>query len=297
MSKTNIKCPRCNSDKLYKFGMNKQAKQKYQCKQCKRQFAIGDGDGRPKLNNPKCPRCGKGTYLHHSYKHYNRYKCNNKKCNHIIVKHHTTNIDTASSELVSGSLSMKGMRFPLHVILTALTLYFLNNSSTRAISQFLMINSGIKVSHVTIASWTNKFAPFFKQKADKFKETLNLQSDDWHADETVVFINGERYYLWLAIDSETRFILAFHPSIYKIKNKNILIGIYYIVLCFLLLDPLYMSILSKFIGGGGDLNGIITGLKTSDIPFRIIFGIILIINILLFKNKVCPKYNRIFKEN
>lgn len=105
---------------------------------------------------------------------------------------------------------MKGMRFPLHVILTALTLYFLNNSSTRAISQFFMINSGIKVSHVTIANWTNKFAPFFKQKADKFKENLNLHSDDWHADETVVFINGERYYLWLAIDSETRFILAFH---------------------------------------------------------------------------------------
>ena len=73
-----------------------------------------------------------------------------------------------------------------------------------------MINSGIKVSHVTIASWTNKFAPFFKQKANKFKSSLNLQSDDWLADETVVFINGERYYLWLAIDSETRFILAFH---------------------------------------------------------------------------------------
>ena len=32
-----------------------------------------------------------------------------------------------------------------------------------------MINSGIKVSHVTIASWTNKFAPYFNQKADKFK--------------------------------------------------------------------------------------------------------------------------------
>ena len=164
MSKTNIKCPHCNSDKLYKFGMNKQAKQKYQCKH---QFAISDGDGRPKLNNPKSPRCDKGTYLHHAYKHYNRYKCN-----HIIVKHHTTNIDTASSELVSGSLSMKGMHFPLHVILTALTLYFLNNSSTRAISQFLMINAGIKVYHVTIPSWTNKFAPFFKQKADKFKLTI-----------------------------------------------------------------------------------------------------------------------------
>ena len=92
------------------------------------------------------------------------------------------------------------------------------------------------------------------------------------------------------------YILAFHPSVYKIKNKNILIGIYYITLCFLLLDPLYMSILSKFIGGG-DLNGIITGLKTSDIVFRIVFGIILIINMLLFKNKVCPRYNRIFKKS
>jgi DNA-directed RNA polymerase subunit RPC12/RpoP len=166
MNKTSIKCPRCYSDKLYKFGLNKQANQKYQCKQCKRQFALGDCDGLPKMNYPRCPKCGKVTYLHHSYKYYNRYKCNNKKCNHIIVKHHTRNIGDASSQLVTGSLSMKGMRFPLHVILTALTLYFLNNSSTRSISQFLMMNSNIKVSHVTIANWTNKFALFFKQKAD-----------------------------------------------------------------------------------------------------------------------------------
>lgn len=73
-----------------------------------------------------------------------------------------------------------------------------------------MVNFVIEVSHVTITSWTNKFAPFFKYKADKFKANLDLQSGDWHADETVVFINGEKYYLWLAINSETRFILAFH---------------------------------------------------------------------------------------
>ena len=105
MNKTNIKCPRCHSNKLYKFGLDKQANQKYQCRQCKRQFALGDGDRLPKMNYPKCPKCGKGTYLHHSYKYYNRYKCNNKKCNHIIVKHHTTNIDDASSKLVTGALS------------------------------------------------------------------------------------------------------------------------------------------------------------------------------------------------
>ena len=210
MNKTNIKCPRCHSHELYKFGLDKQANQKYQCKKCKRQFAPDSVSVERKSPYPRCPKCGCATYLHHQYKHYNRYKCGSKKCNHVIVQYHNTNIDPASNELITGSLSMKGMRFSLNTILTALTLYFLNNSSTRAIAQFLWVTQGIKVSHVTIASWTNKFAPFFKNKADKFKETLDLNSDDWHADETVVFINGERYYLWLAIDSETRFILAFH---------------------------------------------------------------------------------------
>ncbi|WP_410745802.1 IS6 family transposase, partial [Clostridium neonatale] len=210
MNKTKVKCPRCHSDQLYKFGLDKQANQKYQCKNCKRQFAPDSVSMPKKSKYPTCPKCGKSTFLHHSYKHYNRYKCGNKKCNHVIVHHHNLNIDDASSEKLTGSLSMKGMRFPLHIILTALTLYFLNNTSTRAIAHFLHTTANIKVSHVTIASWAHKFAPFFNLKADSFKDQLNLQSDDWHADETVVFINGEKYYLWLAIDSETRFILAFH---------------------------------------------------------------------------------------
>ena len=41
------------------------------------------------IKYPRCPKCGKGTSLHHSYKYYNRYKCTNKKCNHIIVKHNS----------------------------------------------------------------------------------------------------------------------------------------------------------------------------------------------------------------
>ena len=104
MNKTKVKCPRCHSDQLYKFGLDKQANQKYQC----------------------------------------------KKCNHVIVHHHSLNIDNTSSENLTESLSMKGMRFPLHVILTALTLYFLNNTSTRATAQSLYTTSNIKVSHVTI---------------------------------------------------------------------------------------------------------------------------------------------------
>ncbi|RXI80460.1 IS6 family transposase, partial [Clostridium perfringens] len=112
---------------------------------------------------------------------YNRYKCGSRKCNHAFSQYHNLNIDLASSEKLTDSLSMKGMRFPLHTILTALTLYFLNNTSTRAISQFLKVTSNISVSHVTISSWVHKFAPYFKEKAKIFNAQLDLNSDDWHA--------------------------------------------------------------------------------------------------------------------
>ena len=41
---------------------------------------------------------------------------------------------------------------------------------------------------------------------------LDFNSDEWHADETVVKINGQKYYIWFIIDSETRFVLGFHLS-------------------------------------------------------------------------------------
>lgn len=168
MNKTNIKYPRCHSDKLYKFGLNRQANQKYQCKKCKRQFAP---DYVSTVKKSKYTKCGKATFLHHAYEHYNHYKCGNKKCNHIIIHYHNFKIDNESSENLSGSLSMKGMRFPLHIILTALTLYFLNNFSTRAISQFLFATANIKVSHVTISNWVHKFAPFFKLSLSENQST------------------------------------------------------------------------------------------------------------------------------
>lgn len=61
MSKTNIKCPRYHSDKLYKFGLDKQANQKYQCKKCKHQFTP-DFVSNPIISKyPKYPKCNKVT--------------------------------------------------------------------------------------------------------------------------------------------------------------------------------------------------------------------------------------------
>lgn len=59
---------------------------------------------------------------------------------YIILKHHTTNIDIVSIKLIIGSLFIKGMRFQLHVILTVLTLYFLNNCTPAEITVFPIDN-------------------------------------------------------------------------------------------------------------------------------------------------------------
>lgn len=72
----------------------------------------------------------------------------------------------------------------------------------------MLINNGIKVSHVTIAS-------LFQSIAAKLSDFINLNSDEWHADETVVKINGKKYYVWFIIDFETRFVISFHLSPYK----------------------------------------------------------------------------------
>lgn len=56
----------------------------------------------------------------------------------------------------------------------------------------------------------HKFAPYFKEKAKIFNSQLDLNSDDWYAYEIMVFINGKKYYLWIAIDSQRCFVLSFH---------------------------------------------------------------------------------------
>ncbi|QCX33330.1 IS6 family transposase [Caloramator sp. E03] len=211
-----ISCPRCHSQNLYRFGKDKAGNQKYQCKDCRRQFTLEDYKGKKNRvlrGYPRCPVCGSGTYLHHDYEYYSHYTCNSKKCGHSIYVAKPINIPSASCELIKGKTDFKRMRFPLFLILTALNLYYLNGSSTRRISQFFKLTYNVKVSHVTIASWCKKFAPIFLSIANKLTENLDLSaSDEWHADETVVFINGKKHYIWLIIDSETRMVLGFNLS-------------------------------------------------------------------------------------
>ena len=52
----------------------------------------------------------------------------------------------------------------------------------------------INVSHVTISKWIKKFDKYFKSISDELTNDLYLgDSDEWHADETVVKINGKKH--------------------------------------------------------------------------------------------------------
>ena len=68
---------------------------------------------------------------------------------------------------------------------------------------------------------------------------------------------------------------------------------YYITIAMLLLDPLYLSVLCGFFGGG-DMNGI--ALLIPEWLARSFFGVLFVINGVLFWKVVLPKYKEAFTE-
>lgn len=208
-----LKCPKCNNNhKFYKYGKDTHGNQKYQCRMCNHQFAPDSSCHKPRKNYPPCPICGKGSFLHHDYNSYSNYRCNDKKCNHsFFVPKNSVTLPTSVSKLF-GKSDLKRMRFPLHIIISVLYQFFIGKSSTRNISILLEHLYNIKISHVTIAAWCKKFAPIFDTISKSLITTMDFNSDEWHADETVIKINGQKHYIWFIIDAETRFILGFHVT-------------------------------------------------------------------------------------
>ena len=217
-------CPKCNnSQKLYRYGKDKFGNQKYQCRQCFHQFApdtLNARVGEPSSRKyPSCPRCNKATFLHHDYDFYSNYRCCDKKCNHSLFVPKPTALSTPSMSKLFGKTDFKRMRYPAHVILMALSMFYLGKSSFRNIALILRTVNNIKVSHTTISNWCKQFAPLFHNISLELVPLLNFNSDEWHADETVVKILGKKHYIWFIVDSETRFVLGFHLSPHRNSHR------------------------------------------------------------------------------
>ena len=78
------------------------------------------------------------------------------------------------------------------------------------------------------------------------------------------------------------------PAILSIKSFSAKGYLYYVTLVFLLLDPLYVSVFSFFVGG--DINGIAAGLGVPYMAIRIVFFVVFGLNLLLVIKALYPKY-------
>ena len=104
--------------------------------------------------------------------------------------------------------------------------------------------------------------------------------------------------IFCLVDSVVTFVTAytlvlFTNKIGKNSSKIFKACMYYITIAMLLIDPVYLSVLCGFFGGG-DMNGI--SLLFPEIAVRIVYGIILAINIAVFMKIVLPKYQLAFSE-
>src|SRR3546814_3691 len=68
----------------------------------------------------------------------------------------------------------------------------------------LLFERGIDICHEMVRFWWNRFGPMFaadirRQRVSRMKGTTHWR---WHLDEVFVKINGERHYLWRAVNHE-----------------------------------------------------------------------------------------------
>jgi len=90
----------------------------------------------------------------------------------------------------------KGCRFPAEIISHGVWLYYRFGVSLRDVSE-LMLARGIEVSYEAIRLWTLRFG---LEYARRLKRSQGANSNVWHLDELSLMINGQRGWLWRAVD-------------------------------------------------------------------------------------------------
>ena len=91
-----------------------------------------------------------------------------------------------------------GHRYPREIIGHAVWLYYNFGLSLRNVED-LLAERGIVVTYETIRRWCTKFGLEYVRRLIRRQGRLG---DTWFLDEVFVTINGERQYLWRAVDQD-----------------------------------------------------------------------------------------------
>jgi putative transposase len=100
-------------------------------------------------------------------------------------------VDTATS-----SSLYRGHRYPVEIISHCVWLYHRFPLSLREVQE-MMAERGVIVSHESIRAWSQKFGQAY---ANGLRRRRPRPGDKWHLDEVFIKVNGQRHYLWRAVD-------------------------------------------------------------------------------------------------
>ena len=95
-------------------------------------------------------------------------------------------------------LDIKGMRFPIDVILVCIRWYAAYPLSYRHLEQ-MMEERGVFVDHSSINRWAIRFLPLLEKVLRKHKRPVGKS---WRMDETYIKVKGVWKYLYRAVDKE-----------------------------------------------------------------------------------------------
>jgi len=104
--------------------------------------------------------------------------------------------------------ALPNMKTPTEQISTAVAMYY-DGVSLEAISRQLTHIYGNYTSDATVYDWITRFTKEAIEVSNDYKPTVGGK---WIADETVILVNGKKYWLFDVLDSRTRFLLATHLS-------------------------------------------------------------------------------------
>ncbi|OWU75443.1 IS6 family transposase [Phaeobacter sp. 22II1-1F12B] len=103
------------------------------------------------------------------------------------------------------------------IICLAVMLYVRFPLSLRNVED-LLHERGVSVSHEAVRYWWHRFGPIFASEIKKRRiGGMRTSHWRWHLDEMFVKVNGERYYLWRAVDHEGKVLESF---VTKTRDKK-----------------------------------------------------------------------------
>lgn len=98
------------------------------------------------------------------------------------------------------AVAQKGHRYPVEVISHCVWLYFRFPLSFREVEK-LMLQHGVVASYETVRRWCRKFGQAYADRLRRPRRQPRPR-DKRHLDEVFIKVNGERKYLWRAVDQD-----------------------------------------------------------------------------------------------